>query len=235
MFVFILWIACSYHWLIEKSFFIYLWNFLCNIFAFKNTVEDFPGTSGIKKAPSNAWDAVWPLVADLRSRMLWGTKLLYCSWDLKQPNKYIRVKWNNTIDFKQNKNASVLLLFNCNTFIKQMPQSVAHWVICPCLPFCCALSLHPWPYPPCHPSHRNLLIFLVHVFESPFPPLTDAWVYPWSVHYIILHVSIFQDNIVMYKLSYFFIFTEHCVLKPYSAFPVRWNLKLDIWASLMAQ
>ena len=50
-----------------------------------------------------------------------------------------------------------------------------------------------------------------------------------ALHY--LHVSIFQDNTVMYNISYFFIFTEHCVLKSYSAVPVRWNLKLNIWAS----
>ena len=47
-----------------------------------------------------------------------------------------------------------------------------------------------------------------------------------ALHY--LHVSIFQDNTVMYNISYFFIFTEHCVLKSYSSVPVRWNLKLNI-------
>ena len=32
--------------------------FLCNIFAFKNTIEDFPGSSVIKNILSNAGDAV---------------------------------------------------------------------------------------------------------------------------------------------------------------------------------
>ena len=161
----------------------------------------------------------------------WGTKLLYCNRDLKQPNKYIKTQLILS-------KTEMFLLFFCSTatILSNKPQFVARWISCPCLPFCCALFSHPWPYFPCHPSHRKLLIYLVHVFEFPFHPLINAWVFPWSVHYSILHVSIFQDNIVMCYISHsFFIFTEYCVLKSYSAFLVRWNLKLNIWASLVAQ
>lgn len=74
-------------------------------------------------------------------------------------------------------------------------------------PFSCFFFSHSWPNFLCHPSQSLLLIYLVHIFNSPFHSFIFTCMYPWSIHYIMLCVLHFR-TILWY--------TSHSVSFPFS-------------------